>query len=88
MLGQMMPKRDLPEYLARISAKALVLLTSEDDHAFVALNFPYVGIDWRQCPNILFTAAEPLNDKGNINVLFKLIQFHFIVLINCNKIYL
>ena len=68
-----MPKRGLPQYLTKIFAEALVLLASEDDHAFVTLAFPYAGIDWRQCPNILFTMAEPPDDRGNISVFFKLI---------------
>jgi len=65
MLGQIMPKRGLLEYLARISIEALVLLTSEDDHVLFAMAFPYMRIDWRQCPSILFKLVEPLNDRGN-----------------------
>jgi len=43
--GKMMPKRGLLEYPTKISLKALTLLASEDDHVFVALVFPYMGID-------------------------------------------
>ena len=85
--GKMMPKMGLPKFLAMISRKALVLLTSEDDHVFVTLVFRYARIIWRGCPNIFFTLVEPPDDRGNINVFFELIQFHFLVLMNQNKIY-
>lgn len=68
-------------------AEEVVLLASEFDHVFILLLFPYVGIDQKQCPNIVFTLVMPPDDIGNISVSFKLIQFHFIVLINYNKIY-
>jgi len=71
--GKMMPKRGLLEFPTRISPKALMLLGNEDDHMFVMLEFSYVGIDWRGYPNIFFTSVEPLDDRGNISVLFKLI---------------
>ena len=47
MWGEMMPKRGLPEYSTKMATEALVLLVSEDDHAFVALEFSYIGVDWR-----------------------------------------
>lgn len=73
MWGKMMPKRGLLNYSARISVEALILLANEDDHAFVVLEFLYVGIDWRQCPNILFIVDELLDYRGKISVLFKII---------------
>lgn len=73
MWGKVMPKRGQPEYLARISTEALGLLASEANHMFVLVLCPYAGMDWRQCPNILFTPDEPTNDRGNISIFFKLI---------------
>ena len=73
MWGDMVPKGVLSEYLARISSDVLELLASEDDHMFVMVSCPYVGLDWQGCTNILFTQDEPPNSRGNINVLFKLI---------------
>ena len=34
------------DYLARISTHALELLASVDDHLFVMVPCPYVGLDW------------------------------------------
>lgn len=73
MWRQIMPKRGFPEYSTKISLEALALLASEDNHVFLTLAFPYAGIDWRGCPNILFIETKPLYDRGNISVFFKLI---------------
>jgi hypothetical protein len=84
MWGEMMPKRGMPDFPARISREALQLLASEADHVFVMVSCPYVGMDWRGCPNILFTWMS----HQMIEVRFKLIlYFHFIVLLNSNKFY-
>jgi len=82
MWGDMIPKRGQAECLARIAPDALELLGSAADHMFAMVLCSYVGLDWRGCPNILFTVDEPPNDRGNIRFLFKLIQFHFSVLLN------
>ena len=68
-----MPKRGQLEFLTRISPEALGLLGSVVDHMFVMVSYPYTGLDWQGCLNILFKTDEPPNDRGNINVLFKLI---------------
>ena len=73
MWGQMMPKREETLFPARISDDALELLASVDDHPFIMVPCPYLGLDWRGCANILFTANELPNDRGNITVLFKCI---------------
>jgi hypothetical protein len=73
MWGEMMPKRGQSEFPARISTNALGLLASEVNHMFVMVSCPYAGLDWRGCPNILFTSDEPPDARGNISVLFKLI---------------
>jgi hypothetical protein len=86
MWGEMIPKRGQPVFLTRISTDALELLASEVDHMFVMVSCPYTRLDWRGCMNILFTPDEPLDARGNVSVLFKLIYFHFIVLIRIKLI--
>lgn len=73
MWGEMIPKRAQPKYLARISPEALQLLASEADHMFIMVSCTYAGMDWKQCPNILFTEAKPADGRVNINVFFKFI---------------
>ena len=63
-----MPKRDETLFPVRISQDALELLASVDEHPFVMVPYPY--LDWRGCANILFTADESADDRGNINVLY------------------
>ena len=63
MWGEMMPKRGIPEYSARISSQSLELLGSEDDHMFMLVLCPYMGLDWRGCANIPFTLNEPPIDR-------------------------
>ena len=73
MWGQMMPKREETLFPVRISDDALELLASVDEHPFILVPCPYEGLDWRGCANILFTADELPDDRGNIIVLFKFI---------------
>ena len=68
-----MPKRGEFEFSTRISHDALELLVSVDEHPFVMVPYPYAGLDWRGCANILFTDDEPPGDRGNIIVFFKFI---------------
>ena len=68
-----MPKRGETEFSVRISHDALKLLASVDDHPFVMVSCPYVGLDWQGCANILFRDDELLDDRYNIIVLFKFI---------------
>ena len=67
--GQMMPKREENLFPVRI-LDSLELLASVDEHPFIMVPCPYVGLDWRGCPKILFTPDEPPYDRGNITVLF------------------
>ena len=73
MWGQMMPKREETLFPERISDDALELLASVDENPFIMVPFPYAGLDWRGCANILLTTDEPLDDRVNITVLFKFI---------------
>ena len=71
MWGQMMPKRGDTMFPVRISHDSLDLLASVGElHPFIMVPCPYPGLDWRGCPNILFTPDEPPNDRGNITILF------------------
>ena len=79
MWGGMIPKRVKPEFPARITSYVLEMLASEDNHALGLIPYPYADIDWRGCPKIFFTSYEPPDERGNINVMFKLLQLHFIV---------
>ena len=49
----------------------LEILANEDDHALDMLPYPYVGLDQRGSPEILFTLDVPTDERGNINVMFK-----------------
>jgi hypothetical protein len=51
--------RDVCDFLAR-----------EDNLVLDIVQYPYVGMDWRGCPNILFTTIEPPDERGNIIVMF------------------
>lgn len=47
MWGDMIPKRGISEYLARISIEALGILANDDDYMFDLMTCLYVGMDWR-----------------------------------------
>ena len=71
MWGQMMPKRGETMFLAKISHDTLELLASVDElHPFIMVPFPYAGLDWQGCANILFTDYEPPDDRSDITILF------------------
>ena len=71
MWGKMMPKREDTMFPARISHDALDLLASVDRlHPFIMVPCPYAGLDWRGCPNILFTDDEPPDDRDNITFIY------------------
>ena len=73
-----MPKRGETMFPARISNDALELLASVHKHPFIMVPYPYAGLDWRGCANILFTVDEPPDDRGNITILFKFILTCFL----------
>ena len=63
------------------------MLASEDEHALDMVPYPYVGMDWRGWTEIYFTLDEPPDEICNINVMFKLLQLHFILFVlNTNEI--
>ena len=73
MWVQMMPKRGDTMFPERISHDSLDLLASVGGlNPFIMVPCPYARLDWRGCPNILFTPNEPLDDRGNITILFLL----------------
>ena len=63
------------------------MLSNKEYHALDLVPYPYTDMDWRAFPNIFSTEDEPLDERGNINIMFKLIQFHFITLFNKNEKY-
>ena len=69
----MIPKRGKPDFLARITADVIKMLGSEDPPTLDMVPYPYAKLDWRKCPNILFTQDEPANDRGKFNIMFELI---------------
>ena len=73
MWEQMMPKMEETLFPVRISNDSLELLSSVDEHTFILVPCPYAGLHWQGCANILFTADEPPDDRGNITILFKFI---------------
>ena len=73
MWGQMMPKRGETEFSARISHDALEWLAIVEYYPFIMVPYPYAGLDWQGCANILFTDDESSDDIGDIIVLFKFI---------------
>ena len=68
-----MPKRGKPKFPVRITLDVLDMLASEDDHALFMVPYPYVNMDSRGCLEIFFTLDEPPDERGNINVMFKLL---------------
>ena len=84
-----MPKRGDTLFPARISHDALDLLANVYElHLFIMVPCPYVGLDLRGCANILFTADELPDDRGNVIVLFKFIltcSLTFLIKL-CNEI--
>ena len=87
MWGQMLHKIGHPEFPVIITSKGLNLLANKDDHTLELVSYPYVGLDWRGCPNLFFTQDELPYERGNINIMFKLTELHFIILLNANEIY-
>ena len=71
MWGQMMPNRAETVFPTKISHDSLELIASVNElHPFIMVPCPYARLDWRGCANIIFTTDEPLDDRGNITVLF------------------
>jgi hypothetical protein len=73
MWGEMMSKRGQEEFLAMIASNALGILGNVEDHMFLMVSYPCASLDWQGCTNLLFKTNEPLDDRGNISFLFKLI---------------
>jgi hypothetical protein len=56
--------------ISPVSRDVCDLLASEDNHVLDIVQYLYVGMDWRQCPNIGFIVAEPPKERGNIIIMF------------------
>ena len=68
-----MPKRGKLDFLVRIHPKVINMMGCEDPPRLNIFPYPYATLDWRGCPNILFTQDEPTGDRGKFNVMFELI---------------
>ena len=68
-----MPKSCQPKFPARITTDVIEMLGNEDLPRLYMVPYPYVRLDWRGCPNILFTQDELAGDRGKFNVMFELI---------------
>jgi hypothetical protein len=66
----MMPKRGQYEYLITLVGRSTIDFLSSDDDYVEIVEYPCAGIDWRGCPNNLFTTEELADERGNIIVMF------------------
>jgi len=71
MWGKLFPKRSQPGCLCTLIDREICdFLAQEENFVLNVVQYPYVGMDWRGCANILFTTDEPLDDRGNIFIMF------------------
>jgi hypothetical protein len=69
--GQLIPKKGQLKFpISSVSKDVCDLLASEDNLVLDTVQYPYMGLDWRRCPNILFTTVESPDERGNIIVMF------------------
>ena len=88
MWGKMMPKRGQSYFPARITVDVLDMIGVEEQPRLDMDAYPHVGLEWRAVYQHLLHLCKPLDDRGKFNVMFKLIQFCFILFIlNVNEIY-
>jgi hypothetical protein len=53
MWGKLMPKRGQYEFpISLVGREVCDLLASEDNHVLDIVEYLYMGMDWRGCPNI------------------------------------
>ena len=62
-----------PDISARITVDVIEMLGNEDPPILSMVPYPYIGLDRRGCPNILFTWDEPSDDTGKFSIMFELI---------------
>ena len=62
------------------------MLDSDEDHTLNIVPYPYMGFYQRACQKNFLTQAKSPDEKVNIGVMFKLIQLHFIVLMQMKLI--
>jgi hypothetical protein len=62
MWGKFLPKRG-PLYWSRtlVEREVCDFFVGEDNIFIDVVQYPYMGMDWRRFPNILFTTIEPLD---------------------------
>jgi hypothetical protein len=65
------PKKGQLEFpITPVGRDVCDLLAREDNPVLDIVQYPYMGMDWRGCPNILFTTVEPPDERGNIIIMF------------------
>ena len=70
----MFPQRGQFDHPCRlVSSNILDLLVSEEDHLLNIVQYPYVGMDAKGCPNILFSQVNPPDSRRTLIVNFLLI---------------
>jgi hypothetical protein len=87
--GKLIPKRGQYKFLiSPVGREVCDLLASEDNPVLNIAEYPYTRMDWRGCPNILFTTTQPTYERGNIIVMFCInLVSYFYVLFNAHVIY-
>jgi hypothetical protein len=66
-----MPKRGQYKFpISPVDREVCDLLASEDNLVLDIAEYPYMGMDWRACPNIRFIVEEPPDERGNIIIMF------------------
>jgi hypothetical protein len=71
MWGKLFLKRIQPGWSCTLIDREIYdFLGQEENFVLNVVQYLYVGMDWRGRPNILFTTDEPLDDRGNIFIMF------------------
>ena len=68
MWGKLFSKRGPPKWPCILVNREICDFLAKEDN--IILDLVYVGMDWRGFPNILFTIVEPLDERGNIIIMF------------------
>jgi hypothetical protein len=70
-VGVVVSQEGPAEWLCTLVGREICdFLAGEDNHVLDLVQYPYMGMDWRGCPNILFTIDEPTYERGNIIIMF------------------
>jgi hypothetical protein len=71
MWEQLLPKRGILNWpCTSVNREVHEFLAGKDNTVLDVVQYPYVVMDLRGCPNIPFTIVEPLYKRGNIIIMF------------------